>query len=94
MRDETASSSEYRYFTTESLATYLVVAPAKIRAWVATGELPAVNVATNRSGRPRYRFDPVDVELFLTRRRTGGEQSARPPPPRRKRPATDVIRFF
>lgn len=57
------------------------VGPDKIHGFIRSGELLAVNVATNLSARPQWRITPEAVELFERRR-----SSAPPPkPPRRRR---------
>ena len=33
----------------------------KVLHWIHTGELPAINVARNPRGRPRYRIDEKDI---------------------------------
>lgn len=65
----------------------------KVLSWIRSGELPAINVARKATGRPRYRVDPGDLALFVSRRRV------RPQPDvtrrRRKRATThNVIPFF
>lgn len=80
-----------RTYSTRRLADYLGVSPSKVLAWVRTGELIGLNVATTRSGRPRFRFDYNDVEAFLAARRSG-LPSARAPP--RRKPPRDVIEYF
>jgi len=76
--------------TPPELAKRLGVSPEKILAWIASGELPAVNVALRLGGRPRWRIDPADVADFERRR------SAQPVPRRsRKRPiAAGVVTAY
>jgi hypothetical protein len=73
------------------LARRYKVDPSKIIGWIKSGELPAVNLATRSTGRPRYAIDERDIELFELRR------SATPPPKatrRQRRKDTQVIEFF
>lgn len=59
------------------------VAVQKVLAWIASGELRAVNVATSaRGARPRWSIQPDDLDAFEATRRT---QPAPAKPPRRKR---------
>jgi hypothetical protein len=52
------------YLTPPQLARKWKVGVQKILAWIHSGELRAVNLATRPGGRPRYRICPEDVELF------------------------------
>ena len=63
----------------------------KVRAWIKSGELRAVNVATNRSvGRPRWRITPEAAEAFELVRSAVAVK-----PQRRKRKRNEnVIDFF
>lgn len=66
----------------------------KIIAWIHSGELPAMNVATDAEGqRPRWRVAESDWEAFQLRRST---KPPSPRPSRRQRRETDasVIEFF
>jgi hypothetical protein len=67
------------------------ISPAKVIAWIQSGELRAFNAATSATGRPRYLVDRTDLEEFTARR------SAAPTPraqPRRRRQPPDMIEFF
>ena len=69
------------------------VSPDKILNWIRSGELRAINVASNRSGRPRYRIDVNDLKDFENRREVFS--SPKPPPRRQRSPRDDdVIEFF
>lgn len=72
------------------LAKQWGVDPAKIVHWIKTGELRAVNLATDRNGRPRYAIDIADVAIFEAAR------AVQPPTPwvRRRRVDPSVIQFF
>ena len=54
--------------TPPELARRWSVKPEKILAWIHSGELRAINVATERRGRPRHLIDPNEVEAFEQRR--------------------------
>ena len=65
------------------------VSPEKIIGFIRSGELRAINGATNCGGRPRYLVDVTDLALFEQRR------SVTPMPKMRKRRApAGVIQFF
>ncbi len=62
----------------------------KILSWIKAGELRAINVATDRNGRPRYAIDVADIAAFEAGR------TVQPPTPRirRRRADPNVIQFF
>jgi hypothetical protein len=62
-----------------------------VLAWIAAGQLSAVNVASPDSTRPRWKISPEDLDRFLATRRNG---PAPVPRPRRRRQPPDVIEFF
>lgn len=78
------------FLTPPQVAKRLAVKPDKVRNWIARGELRAVDLADRRGGRPRWRIDPVDLELFLAGR------AAKPPSPapRRRRPKGAFTEFI
>jgi hypothetical protein len=67
--------------TVADLATRYRVSPDKVRAWIARGELAAVNTAAALCGRPRWVVLPDALAAFERRRAGGGP----PRPARRKR---------
>ena len=79
-----------RYSTPPQLAKRYGVDPTKILHWIKTGELRAINLATDRNGRPRYRIAPADLAAFEVSR------AVQPPAPRLRRRSADpgVIQFF
>ena len=54
--------------TPPELARQWRIKPEKILAWIRSGELRAINVATEQRGRPRYLIEPDEVEAFEQRR--------------------------
>jgi hypothetical protein len=84
------ATTKRRWLTPPGVGDYLAIDPSKVLVWIRSGELVATNVATGTAGRPRWRIDPTDLELFLLRRRAQPVAKA----PRRKRPVADVIEFF
>lgn len=81
-----------------ALAAYLSVAQAAVElatrqhtvlAWIATGELPASNIAPKRGTRPRWRISRIDLERFLASRRAVQAEPAGKPR-RRVEPAVAI----
>lgn len=63
----------------------------KVIAWIRSGELKAINVATNANGaRPRFLVDVEDLAAFELRRQVVPPSK---PVKRKKRPS-GVIEFF
>ena len=81
---------EREYFTPPETARLLGVKHDKILAWIKSGELAAVNLATRHGGRPRWRISRQALDDFLARR------AAKPPPKprRRRREPQNVIQFY
>lgn len=81
--------------TTSDIAIRLAVSADKVRAWIATGELPAINIAANQNGeRSRWRISAEDLAAF-ERRRSNNKQAAKAKPRRKRRSATgSTIEFF
>lgn len=69
------------YLTPPAVAALLGVQPAKVRRWIASGELSAANLAERASGRPRFRVSRQALDDFLASR----TPSAPKPRKRRKR---------
>jgi hypothetical protein len=59
----------------------------KVRAWIARGELKAVNTAMALCGKPRWVITPEAIEEFEKARRGG--PAAKPPRRRRRRELVD-----
>ncbi len=82
MSDTTAAAG----LTTADVAKRYRVGQDRVRAWIAAGELRALNTASAQCGRPRYVVTPEALAEFERRRAAG------PPPkaPRRRRQAAAV----
>jgi hypothetical protein len=81
-----------RWLTPPAIAKQLGVHAEKVIGWIRAQELRASNVAQKATGRPRWRINPADLELFLAARSEPAvpAQSMR----RRRRRQPDVIEFF
>ena len=55
-------------FTPKEISLLLRVKLDTVLAWIHRGELPAINVATRPSTRPRYRVKAADFEAFQEKR--------------------------
>ena len=80
-----------RFLTPPAIANRLAVTPETVLGWIRSGELKAVNVAQRSCRRPRFRVDPIDLEIFLQGRQA--VSTPKTPAPRRQR-NPDVIQFF
>ena len=81
--------SETDWLSPPQIAKMLCVKPDKVLHWIHTGELQAVNVATQEGGRPQYMVTPAAFDLFKNRRTT------QPPvKTKRARPAKSPMRVY
>ena len=73
--------------TPPQVARRLGVKAQRVRAWIRSGELKAANLSD--ATRPRYRVDPIDLQIFLQRRSAG-------PAPKvsRRRRDSSITEFF
>jgi hypothetical protein len=69
-----STASATTWFTPPEIGQQLRVDPSKVLGWIAAGELVAVNTATGRSGRPRWKISAEALANFLAAR------SSRPHP--------------
>lgn len=69
-----------RGLTVRDVAARLRVGTSKVRAWIARGQLAALNTADVVCGRPRWVVTPEALAEFEARR-----SSAPPPKPARRR---------
>ena len=72
-----------RCMTPPEVAQYLRVGRDKVLGFIRRGELPALNVASESSTRPRYVIRPEDIEVWVCRLSV----PAQVPTPRRRRRA-------
>ncbi|MEM6505451.1 MAG: helix-turn-helix domain-containing protein [Planctomycetota bacterium] len=64
--------------TVPEVARQYGVNQSKVLAWIAEGELLALNVASTRATRPRWRIDPDDLAAFEESRRSTALCSEKP----------------
>ena len=76
--------------TPSQVGRLLRVAPDRVRAWIRSGELKAINTAPTACGKPRFVVLPSHLEEFTRRRQVVTQP---PPSPRRKR-QPEVIDFY
>jgi excisionase family DNA binding protein len=89
-----AMTNNRRKLSPAEVGAQLSVGRSKVMAWIKSGELRAVNLATKTSGRPRFRIDVADLKAFEQQRLVRPHE-AQPRHRRRSRsPPTDVIEFF
>ena len=77
--------------TPPELARRWGIKPEKVLTWIRSGELRAIDVATQQRGRPRYLIDPSDVETFEQRRAVLERPALSR---RRRRRSKDAPRYF
>jgi excisionase family DNA binding protein len=83
-------TTSHRKLTPPEIAELLRVKPERVRAWIRSGRLRAIDVSQPGSTRPRFRIDPADLEKFEA---SLVVSPPRPKPVRRRKPE-DVIEFF
>lgn len=85
--NEVASKVDRRpYYTLTDLKQILRVDKAKLREWIESGELEAINVGTRDA--PRWRISPAALEAWRISRRVVPQST-----PRRRRPKV-TKRYF
>jgi hypothetical protein len=67
------------------------VSPEKVLAFIRSGELRALNLATRLGGRGRYRISPDAITEFETSRAV---QPAPKKSPRKRKSASSIVEFF
>ncbi len=76
--------------TPPELAAEWGIDPAKVVGWIKSGELRAINVASNVRGRPRYLIDRADIAAFETARTITKQLPTR----RRRKQDPNIIKFY
>jgi hypothetical protein len=77
-------ANKRRTITPPRLAKEWGVSTTKVDAFIKSGELRAINLATDRTGRPRYVIYLEDVERFLRSREVVPAPKSTSPRLRRK----------
>jgi hypothetical protein len=75
--------------TVRDVARRYRVSPDKVRLWIKSGILAAINTADKRCGRPRFVVLPEALTAFERSR-----QAAAPPQPAKRRKRVAIIDFF
>jgi excisionase family DNA binding protein len=84
-----AADSMPRGYTPRELAKILRVSPDRVRSWIRSGELPALNLASHQCGKPRFVILPHHLATFEQSR-----QAVQPRPTPRRRRQSDVIDWY
>ena len=87
-----AAIVERKKISVPYLAKEWGVSAAKITAFIKSGELRAMNVATSRDQRPRYLIDRTDIEAFERARQVVPDIGKQIPHKPRSQPV--VTEFF
>jgi len=86
-------SIERQKFTVPQLARLWGISTNKIFAFIRSGELRAINLASRTATRPRYSIDKTDIDAFEKSRQVvpdGGESTTK----RLRRRASGNVREF
>jgi excisionase family DNA binding protein len=75
--------------TPNEAAKLLRVSANRVRSWIKTGELGAIDTAQTRCGRPRYVILPHHLAEFERRR-----QAAPPPRPAKRRKKITSVDYY
>lgn len=78
-----------RGLTTADLARRYRVGEDRVRAWIKSGLLRAINTAATTCGKPRYVVVPESLAEFEKVR-----AAADPPKPQRKRRRSEMVDFY
>jgi hypothetical protein len=70
------------------------VSTKKITAFIKSGELKAINIATSPEQRPRYLIDQADIETFERSRQVVPDGGESPTRKLRRRAAGNIKEFF
>lgn len=76
-------------FTVSDLCNRWRIGADKIHTFIRQGELVAVNLAANRSGRPQWRVTPESLHAFEARR-----SSMPPSKPQKRRRQAGMVDYY
>jgi hypothetical protein len=82
-----ADTTAARGLTVEEAAKRYRVSPDKIRAWIKSGQLKAINTTDVACARPRFVVLPESLRDFEQRRGVGSSPKS---PPKRRRQAGQI----
>jgi excisionase family DNA binding protein len=85
-----AALTEREFFSPPEVAETIGVSHSKVLTWIASGELRALDLATHRGQRPRWKIAKADLEAFLARRST----TPTPEPARRRHRVHENVREY
>lgn len=86
-------SNVVRYLTPPEIARMWGTSVKKVLAFIDSQELPAIDLATNRGSRPRWKVTPEALSQFELSRRSLPAQPRTATRRRKKRDAEHVIQF-
>lgn len=66
----------------------------KILHWIATGELTAIDLSTDRAQRPRWKIRPEDWEEFCQRRANGEAPKPKPGRGRQEQSERKITQYY
>ena len=89
MRPDSSEQATPFGFTTADLSRRFRVGEDKIRNWIRSGELTAINTADVKCGRPRYVITAESLERFEK-----GRQAVTPPKPARRKKKSALIDYY
>jgi excisionase family DNA binding protein len=76
-------------YTTADIARRYRVSEDKVRRWITSGELRAINTSSTRCGRPRYVVSVDALAAF-----EAGRSAAPPPKPKRRRRQGALVDYY
>lgn len=82
------------WFTPPQIARARGLRVGKVLAWIARGELEAINCADRPGGRPRWRVSAAALESFDRARSSRSRITPRRAPRTRKAASSTVTEFF
>lgn len=86
------STAFSRHFSTGEVAKQFRVAEGKVRGWITSHQLAAVNVAANVSCRPKWRIPQSAIDEFVARRQA--KPAVKISRRRKRQKCPSLIEFF
>ena len=85
-----ATATPRKFLSPPAIARQLGVKAERVVSWCRGGQLKAYNLAEPGSCRPRFKIDPIDLEVFLNSRAV----VVAPKTTRRRRRDTNIVEYF